>query len=70
MDLGEWLSVIGLPQYQQHLLENGYDSMSIVQDLSWEDLQEIGITKLGERIATNLVSPACLPMSARVTALR
>lgn len=55
-DLGEWLSVIGLPQYQQHLLENGYDSMSIVQDLSWEDLQEIGITKLGEQVATTLVS--------------
>ncbi|XP_066497962.1 caskin-2 isoform X3 [Hoplias malabaricus] len=48
-DLGEWLSTIGLPQYQKKLLENGYDSISIVRDLTWEDLQEIGITKLGHQ---------------------
>lgn len=47
-DLGEWLSAIGLPQYHKKLSENGYDSISIVRDLTWEDLQEIGITKLGE----------------------
>ncbi|XP_055741630.1 caskin-2-like isoform X3 [Salvelinus fontinalis] len=48
-DLGEWLSNIGLPQYQRKLSENGYDSISIVRDLTWEDLQEIGITKLGHQ---------------------
>uniref|UniRef100_A0A673X0K4 CASK interacting protein 2 n=1 Tax=Salmo trutta TaxID=8032 RepID=A0A673X0K4_SALTR len=48
-DLGEWLSTIGLPQYQRKLSENGYDSISIVRDLTWEDLQEIGITKLGHQ---------------------
>ncbi|XP_041673109.1 caskin-2-like isoform X2 [Cheilinus undulatus] len=48
-DLGEWLSAIGLPQYQKKLSENGYDSISIVKDLTWEDLQEIGITKLGHQ---------------------
>ncbi|XP_026864919.2 caskin-2 isoform X7 [Electrophorus electricus] len=48
-DLGEWLSAIGLPQYHKKLLENGYDSISIVRDLTWEDLQEIGITKLGHQ---------------------
>lgn len=47
-DLGEWLSVIGLPQYQKRLSDNGYDSITIVKDISWEDLQEIGITKLGK----------------------
>ncbi|XP_016312579.1 caskin-2 [Sinocyclocheilus anshuiensis] len=47
-DLGEWLSAIGLPQYNKKLSENGYDSINIVRDLTWEDLQEIGITKLGE----------------------
>lgn len=47
-DLGEWLSVIGLPQYQKRLCDNGYDSITIVKDITWEDLQEIGITKLGE----------------------
>ncbi|KAK5876329.1 hypothetical protein CesoFtcFv8_025695 [Champsocephalus esox] len=32
--LGEWLSVIGLPQYQRRLCENGYDSISIVKKTS------------------------------------
>ncbi|XP_034566480.1 caskin-2-like [Notolabrus celidotus] len=48
-DLGEWLSAIGLPQYHKKLSENGYDSISIVKDLTWEDLQEIGITQLGHQ---------------------
>ncbi|XP_074552846.1 caskin-2 isoform X2 [Halichoeres trimaculatus] len=48
-DLGEWLSAIGLPQYHKKLSENGYDCISIVKDLTWEDLQEIGITKLGHQ---------------------
>ncbi|KAM8723936.1 caskin-2 isoform 7-T7 [Acanthopagrus schlegelii] len=48
-DLVEWLSAIGLPQYHKKLAENGYDSISIVKDLTWEDLQEIGITKLGHQ---------------------
>lgn len=45
----EWLSAIGLPQYHKKLVSNGYDSINIVTDLTWEDLQEIGINKLGEK---------------------
>uniref|UniRef100_A0A8C1P2T2 Caskin-2 n=1 Tax=Cyprinus carpio TaxID=7962 RepID=A0A8C1P2T2_CYPCA len=48
-DIGKWLGAIGLPQYQKKLAENGYDSINIVQDITWEDLQEIGITKLGHQ---------------------
>uniref|UniRef100_A0A673JDV5 Caskin-2 n=1 Tax=Sinocyclocheilus rhinocerous TaxID=307959 RepID=A0A673JDV5_9TELE len=48
-DIGKWLSAIGLPQYQKKLAENGYDSINIVQDITWEDLQEIGINKLGHQ---------------------
>uniref|UniRef100_A0A672LD89 SAM domain-containing protein n=1 Tax=Sinocyclocheilus grahami TaxID=75366 RepID=A0A672LD89_SINGR len=48
-EIGKWLSAIGLPQYQKKLAENGYDSINIVQDITWEDLQEIGITKLGHQ---------------------
>ncbi|XP_051958476.1 caskin-2-like isoform X2 [Xyrauchen texanus] len=48
-DIGKWLSAIGLPQYQKKLAENGYDSISIVQDITWEDMQEIGITMLGHQ---------------------
>ncbi|NXT00519.1 CSKI2 protein, partial [Jacana jacana] len=48
-DLMDWLSAIGLPQYQKKLVNNGYDSITIVTDLTWEDLQEIGINKLGHQ---------------------
>ncbi|XP_032995195.1 caskin-2 isoform X2 [Lacerta agilis] len=48
-DLMEWLSALGLPQYHKKLVSNGYDSISIVTDLTWEDLQEIGINKLGHQ---------------------
>ncbi|KAM8844354.1 caskin-2 isoform 2-T2 [Spinachia spinachia] len=48
-DLGEWLSAIGLQQHHKKLSENGYDSISIVKDLTWEDLQEIGIIQLGHQ---------------------
>uniref|UniRef100_S4RLN7 SAM domain-containing protein n=1 Tax=Petromyzon marinus TaxID=7757 RepID=S4RLN7_PETMA len=46
-ELGEWLSMIGLSQYQRLLVESGYDSVEFITDITWEDLQEIGITKLG-----------------------
>ncbi|XP_062858824.1 caskin-2-like isoform X2 [Trichomycterus rosablanca] len=48
-DVGEWLGAIGLSQYQKVLAGNGYDSVSIVRDITWEDLQEIGINKLGHQ---------------------
>ncbi|NXN43602.1 CSKI2 protein, partial [Rhinoptilus africanus] len=48
-DLMDWLSAIGLPQYHKKLVNNGYDSINIVTDLTWEDLQEIGINKLGHQ---------------------
>ncbi|XP_072522980.1 caskin-2 isoform X1 [Salminus brasiliensis] len=48
-DIGEWLGTIGLSQYQKRLAENGYDSIGIVRDITWEDLQEIGINKLGHQ---------------------
>lgn len=56
-DLGEWLGAVGLPQYQRRLCDNGYDSIAIVKDITWEDLQEIGITKLGEERPPSPPSP-------------
>lgn len=47
-DLLEWLCVLGLPQYHKQLVSSGYDSMGLVADLTWEELQEIGVNKLGE----------------------
>lgn len=30
-------------------MQNGYENIDFITDITWEDLQEIGITKLGER---------------------
>uniref|UniRef100_A0A4W3HKW6 CASK interacting protein 1 n=1 Tax=Callorhinchus milii TaxID=7868 RepID=A0A4W3HKW6_CALMI len=48
-DLMEWLSIIGLTQYYKTLVENGYENIEFITDITWEDLQEIGITKLGHQ---------------------
>ncbi|XP_038125178.1 caskin-1 isoform X3 [Cyprinodon tularosa] len=48
-NLGEWLTAIGLNQYHQVLVQNGYENIDFITDITWEDLQEIGITKLGHQ---------------------
>ncbi|XP_068192080.1 caskin-1 isoform X6 [Antennarius striatus] len=48
-NLGEWLSAIGLSQYHQVLVQNGYENIEFITDITWEDLQEIGIIKLGHQ---------------------
>lgn len=40
--------MIGLSQYHQVLVQNGYENIDFITDITWEDLQEIGITKLGK----------------------
>lgn len=40
--------MIGLSQYYKVLVENGYENIDFITDITWEDLQEIGITKLGK----------------------
>ncbi|XP_037669717.1 caskin-1 [Choloepus didactylus] len=48
-NLAVWLSMIGLAQYYKVLVDNGYESVDFITDITWEDLQEIGITKLGHQ---------------------
>nr|DBA19298.1 TPA: hypothetical protein GDO54_015159 [Pyxicephalus adspersus] len=48
-NLSLWLSMIGLGQYYKLLVENGYENIDFITDITWEDLQEIGITKLGHQ---------------------
>ncbi|XP_070596033.1 caskin-2 isoform X4 [Erythrolamprus reginae] len=74
-DLMEWLSAIGLPQYHKKLVSNGYDSINIVTDLTWEDLQEIGVNKLGHQkkimLAVKRLTDLCKSQSqAEVNTLR
>uniref|UniRef100_UPI003CC9225D Caskin-1,Ephrin type-A receptor 6 n=1 Tax=Mus musculus TaxID=10090 RepID=UPI003CC9225D len=47
--LAVWLSMIGLAQYYKVLVDNGYENIDFITDITWEDLQEIGITKLGHQ---------------------
>uniref|UniRef100_G3NQS9 CASK interacting protein 1 n=1 Tax=Gasterosteus aculeatus TaxID=69293 RepID=G3NQS9_GASAC len=48
-NLAEWLSAVGLSQYHQVLVQNGYENIEFITDITWEDLQEIGIIKLGHQ---------------------
>lgn len=57
-----WLSMIGLAQYYKVLVDNGYENIDFITDITWEDLQEIGITKLGN-VPARLLS-VCLYLQA------
>ncbi|XP_075421817.1 caskin-1 isoform X2 [Ascaphus truei] len=48
-NLSLWLAMIGLGQYYKLLVENGYENIDFITDITWEDLQEIGISKLGHQ---------------------
>ncbi|GFR58688.1 caskin-1 [Elysia marginata] len=48
-DLMEWLHLLGLGAYLDTLCGQGYDSLDYVTDITWEDLEEIGIKKLGHQ---------------------
>lgn len=54
-----WLSMIGLAQYYKVLVDNGYENIDFITDITWEDLQEIGITKLGEAPALGPSASYC-----------
>ena len=47
-DVGEWMQVLGMSQYCDVLVQQGYNSIDSVTDIMWEDLEEIGIKKLGQ----------------------
>lgn len=44
-----WLRLIHLDQYTPQLIDNGFDDMDFVQDITMEDLDSIGITKPGHQ---------------------
>jgi len=43
----EWLSLLRLPDYIGSLERQGYTDIDSITDITWEDLEDIGITKLG-----------------------
>ena len=49
--LKEWIeNEVKLPQYFDLLMENGFEDMESMKDITMEHLQEIGISKLGHRV--------------------
>lgn len=45
----EWLRLLRLEEYMQPLLNQGYKTVRDVTQLTWEDLEDIGIVKLGHQ---------------------
>nr|KAG5713412.1 hypothetical protein BaRGS_024960 [Batillaria attramentaria] len=48
-DMMEWLHLLGLGMYHETLAGQGYDNIEYVTDITWEDLEEIGIKRLGHQ---------------------
>lgn len=49
LSLEKWLESLKLSQYHAILIREGYETMDKVRKLTWEDLEEIGIVKLGHQ---------------------
>ncbi|KAB0796407.1 hypothetical protein PPYR_10468 [Photinus pyralis] len=47
--LEEWLRLLRLEEYLPALLAQGYNTVDDVTQLTWEDLEDIGIVKLGHQ---------------------
>ncbi|XP_076309518.1 uncharacterized protein LOC143224925 isoform X2 [Tachypleus tridentatus] len=45
----QWLQLLRLEEYYETLCHQGYNSVDRVTELTWEDLEEIGIQKLGHQ---------------------
>ncbi|XP_050300980.1 caskin-1 isoform X4 [Anthonomus grandis grandis] len=47
--LEEWLNILRLDEYLPAFIEQGYQTIDDVTQLTWEDLEEFGIVKLGHQ---------------------
>ena len=45
--MSAWLREIGLQQYESVLVEEGFDDIDYLADITEEDLHEVGISKQG-----------------------
>ena len=44
-----WLSVLHLSQYEQVMLDAGYDDIDFICDIALDDLHDVGISKKGNQ---------------------
>ncbi len=47
--MNEWLRLLRLEEYKPALASQGYETIDDVLQLTWEDLEDIGIVKLGHQ---------------------
>ncbi|ESO03359.1 hypothetical protein HELRODRAFT_125362, partial [Helobdella robusta] len=45
----DWLTILNLCQYEETLLGQGYKDINSVMQITWEDLEDIGVKKLGHQ---------------------
>ena len=45
--LQEWLTLLNLSEYFETLSRQGYADFNSITDIAWEDLEDVGIKKLG-----------------------
>ncbi|XP_063997317.1 phosphatidylinositol 3,4,5-trisphosphate 5-phosphatase 2-like [Pogoniulus pusillus] len=43
--VGEWLRALGLQRYEEGLLQNGWDDLDFLSDITEEDLEEAGVVE-------------------------
>lgn len=48
-DVGTWLKLLGLRQYESNFIEGGFDEMDFIKDLDQSDLEMIDIKKKGHQ---------------------
>lgn len=53
-DLLQWLKLLNLDYYHDTLLSQGYTTIDQVTEITWEDLEEIGIKLLGKSFAAGI----------------
>lgn len=51
-DLLDWLRMLKLDCYYETLMKQGFDNIDFVTDITWEDLEEIGIQQLGTGVVS------------------
>ncbi len=43
----QWLHLLSLGEYYHTLVQQGYSNIDDITDITWEDLEEVGIQRLG-----------------------
>lgn len=47
LNVSVWLAQLGLGQYEEVLLDAGYDDIDFITDITTEELMDVGVTKKG-----------------------